>query len=111
MSENRRRNGRKGGDRYGGNDDWDDGNYQLQQEDEVQAIRPAAEEEPQESNVRRAPGGAEGIFRDEASYEEEDDDDEFGMSLAELLYSTSSFYAIMLPGKHFENEERENATL
>jgi hypothetical protein len=109
MSENRRRNGRKGGDRYGGNGDWDDENYQLQ-EDEVQAFQPAAEE-PQESNARRAPGGAEGIFRDETSDEEEEDDEEFGMSLAELLYSTSSFYAIMLPGKHFENEERENAKL
>lgn len=36
------------------------------------------------------------IFRDES-----DEEEGFDMSLAELLYSTSSFYAIVVPGKYF----------
>jgi hypothetical protein len=39
-----------------------------------------------------------GLFRNTASADSADSQD-FDMSLVELLYSTSSFYAIVVPGK------------
>jgi hypothetical protein len=45
-------------------------------------------------------GGRDGLFRDEDSMEEEDG---YEMSISELLYSTSSFHAIMMPGKESSN--------
>jgi hypothetical protein len=41
------------------------------------------------------------IFRDETGSEEEEEEYEYdyAMSLSELLYSTSSFYAIIVPGE------------
>lgn len=46
------------------------------------------------------------VFRDEdVSVEEEKGEDEYeydyAMSLSELLYSTSSFYAIVVPGEYY----------
>ena len=44
-------------------------------------------------------GGTNGeTFRDEGSVEEEFEY-EYAMSISELLYSTSSFYAIVVPGE------------
>ena len=66
------------------------------------------EDESVSESYRRPPSGHEevpqdesaGVFR-ETSYEDEDDDgsEAFEMSLSELLYSTSSFYAIVIPGE------------
>jgi hypothetical protein len=47
------------------------------------------------SSVSRLHRPGSDIFRDES----DNDDDGFDISLAELLYSTSSFYAIVVPGR------------
>ena len=46
------------------------------------------------------------VFRDEPSGDEDDDDEDeslegYDMTLQELMYSTSSFYAIVVPGTYF----------
>jgi hypothetical protein len=51
-------------------------------------------EDSDDSSVSRLHRPGNEIFRDES----DDDEDGFDMSLAELLYSTSSFYAIVVPG-------------
>jgi hypothetical protein len=93
MSGTRRRSGRKGEDRYGPSQEADsfDDAYRLQQNDE--------EEVRERATPPVQPGRQEDIFRDEES--EGDEEYEGYMSLSELLYSTSSFYAILVPGKIF----------
>ena len=96
MSDFNPRSMRRGTDRYG-RSDFDEANegdnYMLQQHDEV----------PQRQHSRKLnrPGqrGAyqSDVFRDEDS--DGGEDDGFEMSLSELLYSTSSFYAIIVPGE------------
>jgi hypothetical protein len=97
MSGTRRRGGRKGEDRYGPTpeaDSFDDA-YRLQNNDEAERATP-----PLQSALRPDSGRQQEIFRDEES-EGDEEDDGFDMSLSELLYSTSSFYAILVPGKFF----------
>eukprot|EP00339_Tiarina_fusa_P026239 CAMPEP_0117021934 /NCGR_PEP_ID=MMETSP0472-20121206/16538_1 /TAXON_ID=693140 ORGANISM="Tiarina fusus, Strain LIS" /NCGR_SAMPLE_ID=MMETSP0472 /ASSEMBLY_ACC=CAM_ASM_000603 /LENGTH=571 /DNA_ID=CAMNT_0004727647 /DNA_START=43 /DNA_END=1758 /DNA_ORIENTATION=- len=111
MSGYRRRSGRRGPDRYGPTEDdesFDDPAYRLQQNDQpppVNAHAPEqeyslhrdngkADEGDGESSLRRDNGQDQDAFQDEGSVEYEDDVD---MSIAELLYSTSSFYAIVVP--------------
>ena len=72
---------RKGGPRRDPDDDWD-ATY-IRQEDP-----------PSEDSADQLRQGAQDMFRDE----EDDDEEGFDMSVAELLYSTSSFYAIVIPG-------------
>lgn len=71
---------RKGGPRRDPDDDWD-ATY-IRQEDP-----------PSEDSADQLRQGAQDMFRDE----EDDDEEGFDMSVAELLYSTSSFYAIVIP--------------
>jgi len=52
-------------------------------------------EDSSEPSVARLHRPGNDIFRDES----DDEADGFDMSLVELLYSTSSFYAIVVPGK------------
>jgi hypothetical protein len=96
MSDRRRRGGRSRVDRYRGTDydeDYNDGQgeddaYRLQQNE----VKEREQDELQESGT----DDQEDIFRDEDS---EDEDDGIDMNLSELLYSTSSFYAIVVPGE------------
>lgn len=53
--------------------------------------------EPSASYRLRRDGNGDGVFRDDSA--SDDGSVGFEMSLAELLYSTSSFYAIVVPGK------------
>ena len=53
--------------------------------------------EPNASYRLRCEGGGDGVFRDDSA--SDDGSVGFEMSLAELLYSTSSFYAIVVPGR------------
>lgn len=101
MSDHRKRSGdRKRADRYGcDEDDSDVDAYRLHQQTEgTNRNQGGRGDTPQESAVAQ-PGRSQEIFRDEESEGEYDDDDGFDMSLSELLYSTSSFYAIVVPGK------------
>jgi len=52
-------------------------------------------EDLDDASVSRLHRPGNDIFRDES----DDDEDGFDISLAELLYSTSSFYAIVVPGR------------
>lgn len=71
-------------------DDWDTGVYVRQTD------QPASSEDSEDPSVSRVHRpGAEEIFHDEFS------DEDMEMTLAELLYSTSSFYAIAIPGMDF----------
>jgi hypothetical protein len=100
MSGTRRRGGRKGEDRYGPTQEADsfDDAYRLQQNDEAEDRQRATP--PLQSALRSEPGRQQEIFRDEES-EGDEEYDGFDMSISELLYSTSSFYAILVPGKFF----------
>jgi hypothetical protein len=73
-------------------DDWDDGVY-VRHEDPPALSHDS--EDPSVSRVNRPGAPAQDIFRDE------EDDEDIDMSVAELLYSTSSFYAIVIPGRDF----------
>jgi hypothetical protein len=113
MSGYGRRSGRRGPDRYGPTEDeeaFEDFSYRLQQNDQpppVNAQAPQqeysqqrdngkADEDEGESSLRRDNDQDQDAFEDEDSVEYEEDGD---MSIAELLYSTSSFYAIVVPGE------------
>jgi hypothetical protein len=61
---------------------------------ERQADGPSQDSEDDSVSRLHRPGYD--IFRDES-----DDEEGFDMSVAELLYSTSSFYAIVVPGMNF----------
>ncbi len=76
---------RQGTHRDPDDDDWD--SPYVQQEDPMPSVDSREQLRP---NVQE-------MFRDE----EEDEEDGFDMSVAELLYSTSSFYAIAIPGTHW----------
>lgn len=67
--------------------DWDDGAYVRHDEPAISADS----DDASVSGVDRPPV-ADDVFRDEG------DDENIDMSVAELLYSTSSFYAIVIPG-------------
>ena len=54
--------------------------------------------EPSVNYRLRNDGNRDGVFRDDSA--SDDGSEGFEMSLAELLYSTSSFYAIVVPGMH-----------
>jgi hypothetical protein len=72
--------------------------YRAQNDEQNQNQSPP-EHESREESVRRP--GSHDIFRDEDSVEEEEEHEyEYAMSLSELLYSTSSFYAIIVPGSY-----------
>lgn len=109
MSERRRRTGRRGGD--GNSDptesDWDENVY-VKHDDESPPGPPAASTTKRTSaNVSRVfrPSRGQRLpqqednFRDEeVTYDDDEEEENFDMSVAELLYSTSSFYAIIVPG-------------
>jgi hypothetical protein len=75
-------------------------NVYRRQNDEQNQDQSPPEHESGEESVRRP--GSHDIFRDEDSVEEEEEEDEYeyAMSISELLYSTSSFYAIIVPGSY-----------
>jgi hypothetical protein len=73
-------------------DAWDNGVYVRH--DDPPAVSQQDSEDPSVARVNR-PGEVQDIFRDE------EDDEDIDMSVAELLYSTSSFYAIVIPGMDF----------
>jgi hypothetical protein len=78
-------------------------NVYRRQNDEQNQNQSPPEHESREESVRRP--GSQDIFRDEdlveeVEDEEEEDEYEYAMSLSELLYSTSSFYAIIVPGSY-----------
>lgn len=81
------------GTRRDDDDDWDD--YVQQGDEPVPSQDSEESEDPSVSQVMR-PGGIQDMFRDEG-----DEDEGIDMSVAELLYSTSSFYAIVIPGRFF----------
>lgn len=88
----------QGGGRPEGTDPVDN-DYRLQNNSEAQgnvSSNRNGAEGPRPSALRRGPLRQEETFQDEES---EGDDEGFDMSLGELLYSTSSFYAIVVPGK------------
>ena len=115
MSGYRRRSGLRGADRYGPSGEgepYDDPSYKLQQNDHpaqaTTAPRTSLEQENTTSlrrdhvksgdndvNHHRSSRPTEDVFQDEGSV----DSDGVDMSVAELLYSTSSFYAIVVPGE------------
>jgi hypothetical protein len=114
MSGYRRRSGRSGPDSYGPTEDEETNeapSYRLQQNDQpapVNAQAPQqeytlhrdsgqADEYEGEPASRRDNGQTQDVFQDDGSVEYDDVD----MSIAELLYSTSSFYAIVRPGESF----------
>ena len=56
------------------------------------------------SPSRNPNAGRNDIFRDEPKHDDDDDDEDpmvYEMTLQELLYSTSAFYAIVVPGTLF----------
>jgi hypothetical protein len=66
--------------------------------EEVEPLTPSNNNNNGSSNNNRD------IFRDEPEDDDDDDDDgesyvDYDMTLQELMYSTSSFYAIVVPGK------------
>ena len=68
-------------------------------ESERHVARRGDEEMEESASYRlRSDGNRDGVFRDDSA--SDDGSEGFEMSLAELLYSTSSFYAIVVPGKH-----------
>ena len=70
-------------------------------EGELQASYRRPTHEPVPADEDEAEGG---IFRNSTA--DSSDSQEFDMSLVELLYSTSSFYAIVVPGKFVRKKER-----
>ena len=75
-------------------DDWDTTVY-VQHTDQ-----PATAQDNGVSRIHRPPPEVEDVFEDEP------DDDDIDMTVAELLYSTSSFYAIVIPGMYYETFRR-----
>ena len=73
--------------------------YQLHTDEAGATIQDATQEEQVPlSPSRRSAAGRSDIFRDESG----DDDESYEereMTLQELLYSSSSFYAIVVPGE------------
>lgn len=76
----------RSGSRRDPDDDWDA--VYVQQDDPT----------PSQDSEDRFRQGAQDVFRDEEDDDDDDDEEGFDMSVAELLYSTSSFYAIAIPG-------------
>ena len=106
MSEHRGRSTRRGEEGYGAPqaEDWEENAY-VQHTDEgpspgdprgdknvSRVFRPSSLRQEQE------PAPVED-FRDEDELSEESEEEGVEMSVAELLYNTSSFYAIVLPGR------------
>jgi hypothetical protein len=65
-------------------------------------IQDATEEEQVPLTPERAKGNRSDIFRDESAANDDDDAESYEereMTLQELMYSSSSFYAIVVPGE------------
>lgn len=105
MSEHRGRSARRGEEGYGDPQagDWEENPY-VQHTDEAPRPGSAADDKNvsrvfRPSSLREQQVPQETFQDEDDAFSEDSDDEGVDMSVAELLYSTSSFYAIVLPGE------------